>query len=283
MKSRKKVSRKKTARASRKTTTRRNSKRTHSGRRRFTRIKRGGTIPAPVIQRLRTFMVHNMLPLISQARPNIHLGHNPQPADGSITNVNDRFYRTFADIEFEDGDIKESIRNFIEEVQNPVKNTDKMKSIKEKYDAIIKKLEEEKKKQLAKQARELMVVGKAFTPQSQGGLLSSVVNVGPGAASASGGVSPPLGPFINPPFTFSPNPQRNPDYSTKTNTPSKPLSKKDTIIFNNNIDETGTPTQTPTKSISFSSPLHSPPPPSANDEQRLLGPDDAKTLDFDEP
>ena len=281
MKSRKKVSRKKTAMASRKTTTRRNSKRTHSGRRRFTRIKRGGTIPAPVIQRLRTFMVHNMLPLISQARPNIHLGHNPQPADGSITNVNDRFYRTFADIEFEDGDIKESIRNFIEEVQNPVKNTDKMKSIKEKYDAIIKKLEEEKKKQLANPSQGLMVVGKQFTPPPYQEK-SSFLNVARGA-SASGGVSPPLGPFINPPFTFSPNPQRNPDYSTKTNTPSKPLSKKDTIRFNNNIDETGTPTQTPTKSISFSSPLHSPPPPSANDEQRLLGPDDAKTLDFDEP
>jgi len=276
MKSRKKVSRKKMARASRKTSVRRNSKRTHSGRRRFTRIKRGGTIPAPVIQRLRTFMVHNMFPLISQARPNIYLGHNPQPADGSITNVNDRFYQTFADIEFEDGDIKESIRNFIEEVQNPVKNADKMKTIKEKYDAIMKKLEEEKKKPLANPSQGLMVVGKQFTPPPYQER-SSFLNVAGRGAAASGGESP-LDPFINPPFTFSPNPQRNPDYSTQNDTPLKPLSKKDTIRFNNNIDETGTPI----KSISFSSPLHSPPPPSANDEQRLLGPDDAKTLDFDE-
>jgi len=280
MKSRKKVSRKKMARASRKTSVRRNSKRTHSGRRRFTRIKRGGTIPAPVIQRLHTFMVHNMFPLISQARPNIHLGHNPQPADGSITNVNDRFYQTFADIEFEDGDIKESIRNFIEEVQNPVKNVDKMKSI---YDAIMKKLKEEKKKQLANPSQGLMVVGKQFTPPPSQER-SSFLNVGLGAA-ASGGVSPPLGRFINQPFR-SPNPQRYSDYSTNTNTPRKPLSKKDTFRVDDDIHETGTPTQTPTqtptptKHFSFLSPLHSPPPPLANDEQR---PDDAKTLDFDEP
>lgn len=280
MKSRKKVSRKKTtkAKASRKTSVRRNSKRTHSGRRRFTRIKRGGTITAPVIQRLRTFMVHKMRPLIYQARPNIYVGHDPQAADGSITNVNDRFYPTFADITFEDGDIKDSIQKFIEEVQNPVKNADKLKSIKGKYDAIMKKLDDEERKL----TKGLMVVGtrtfEPVKPTPRENIKRTYINVGPGAAAASGGESP-LGPFINPPFS-SPNIQRNPDYSTKPKTPLKPLSKKDTFRDDYDIDETGTHTQTPTQHISFLSRLDSPPPPSANDEERLLGPDDAKTLDF---
>jgi len=225
MKSRKKVSRKKTAtatataraRASRKTSVRRNIRHTHRRRQRFTRIKRGGTIPATVIQRLRTFMVHNMRPLISQARPNIHFGHDPQAADGSITNVNDRFYQTFTDITFEDGDIKESIRNFIEEVKNPVKNADKLKSI---YDAIMAKLKEEEEKQKQQQSR-TRVVGKSFRPLSYQERLS-LVDVGRGTAASGSDSS--IAPFINPPFR-SPNIQRNPDYSTNTNTPQKPLSK----------------------------------------------------------
>jgi len=231
-------------------------------------------------------MVHNMFPLISQARPNIHLGHNPQPADGSITNVNDRFYQTFADIEFEDGDIKESIRNFIEEVQNPVKNVDKMKSI---YDAIMKKLKEEKKKQLANPSQGLMVVGKQFTPPPSQER-SSFLNVGLGAA-ASGGVSPPLGRFINQPFR-SPNPQRYSDYSTNTNTPRKPLSKSERRPPppEQSLEITGTPLRNPFNvNGPITSPLFSPPPPHqrANEEneipQLLLSPGPAvRKITFDE-
>jgi len=237
----KKVSRKKTAtaRASRKTSVRRNIRHTHRRRQRFTRIKRGGTIPATVIQRLRTFMVHNMRPLIYQARPNIHFGHDPQAADGSITNVNDRFYRTFKDITFEDGDIKESIRNFIDEVKTPVKRANKIKSIQEKYDAIMKKLDDEENKL----TKGMMVVGtrtfEPIEPTPREKIKRTHINVGP-AAAASGGDSP-FGQFINQPFR-SPDTQRYSDYSTQKDTPSKPLSKSEIRPSpEQSLEITGTP------------------------------------------
>ena len=265
MKSRKKVSRKKTAHRTRMRRSRSRGDRTRN------KSNRGGMMRSARAV-VGTLVYHDILPLVEASRFINNVGYDPKPDDGSITKAYKRFYRTFADIPVDDG-IKESIRNLREELNDPVKNADKIKSI---YDAIMKKLEEEKKKPLANPSQGLMVVGKSFRPPSYQERLS-LVDVGRGA-SASGGDSPRFDQFVNPPFR-SPNPQRYPDYSTKPKTPLKPLSKKDTFRVDDDIDETGTPIQTPIKSISFLSPLHSPPPSSANDEQR---PDDAKTLVFDE-
>lgn len=276
MKSRKNESRKKTARH--KTSMRRNSKRTHGRRQRFTRIKRGGTITVPVIQKLRTFMVHNILPIVTQARPNIHLGHDPKPDEGGITNVNDRFYGTFEDIKFEDGDIKESIRNFIEEVKNPVKSADKSSTLMNKYNKIIKKLDEEEKKQ----TRGLMVVGtSAFTPNhtKTEKIKASFLDVGP----ASGGLSP-IASFINPPFS-SPKPERYPVYSTATVTPAKPPHKSETRPPNDGLAIIGTPLRPFELDVSITSP-NSPPPPSVREKKSnfLLSPSRGpyKQLNFDD-
>jgi hypothetical protein len=191
-------------------------------------------------------MVHNILPIVTQARPNIHLGREPQPDEGGITNVNDRFYGTFADIKFEDGDIKKSIRDFIEEVNNPVKGADKSSTLMDKYRTIIKKLDDEEKKQ----TKGLMVVGTSAFPAihtEPEKIKPSFLDVGLGAGAGAGagadadagGVSQ-ITPFINPPF-YSPNLKRYPHYSTQRETSTNPLSKSDIRTSDYELQITGTP------------------------------------------
>lgn len=103
-----------------------------------------------------------------------------------------------------------------------MKNADKMKLIKEKYDAIMAKLEEERKKQEQEQARErerergLMVVGEAYTPTSRS---QGVASVTPKIDKTM------LHQFVNQPFS-SPNLNGNPERSTQTATPAKPQPKR---------------------------------------------------------
>lgn len=129
MKSRKKVLRKKTV---------------HRTRMRRSRVcrrtKRGG-----MTRSARTLIYQDILPLIRAHQILYITGHDPQPHEGSITKAKERFYKTFADIPLDDG-IKESIRELHKELKDPVKIADKMKSIKDKYDAIMTKLEEERRK-----------------------------------------------------------------------------------------------------------------------------------------
>lgn len=277
MKSRKNVSRKKMARH--KTSMRRNSRRTHSGRRRFTRIKRGG-----MMRLARTLLYHDILPLLSKAKVTINIGRDPTPDEHAITKENERVYETILGIPVDDG-IKESIKNLREELENPVKTADKWSSILKAHHTIIKKLEEEKKKQLAKQATGLMVVGtSAFTPNhKETAIKASFLKVGPGAASGAGAASSsdsPFNEFINPPLTFSPNPERYPDYSTKTTEPKNPDDKSKFKPKPAEQLDYGTPPRNPFDNgeLPINSPYFSPPPPdqSANLEnenpQLLLSP-----------
>jgi len=210
MKSRKKISRKKTA--------------SRRSRRARNKSKRGG-----MMRSARTLLYHEILPLIRAQQIIYNTGHDPQPDQGSITKANERFYKTFADIPV-DGGIKESIRNLREELKDPVKNADKMKSIKDTYDAIMAKLEEERKKQEKARARGLMVVGKAYTPTSQ--YIASVTDV------SSPKMNQPIlqqfvnQQFVNQPFS-SPNTKRNPEYLPQTDTPSKPRAKSELSLLRN--------------------------------------------------
>jgi len=280
MKSQKKVSRKKTARASHKTSVRRNS-----GRRSFrirNKSRRGGMMRSARAV-VGTLVYRDILPLINARRIIYNTGHDPKPDDGSITKEDERFYRTFVDIPV-DSAIRTSINQLREEVKDPVKNADKMKLIKEKYDAIMKKLEEEKKKQLDNQDQKLMVVGKSFIPPSYQERLS-LVDVGP-LAAASGGESS-LGPFINQPFTFSPNSQRYSDYSTQKVTPTKPPSKS--VLrqkIPQDLEVTGTPLRNPFEhDVGPITSPNSPPPLSErqNKSNLLLSPGGVqKTFNFDD-
>lgn len=291
MKSRKKVSRKK---AAHKTRTRRSRNRNNR------RTKRGGMMRSARAV-AGTLLYHDILPLIRARQIINNTGRDPQPQEGSITLEDERFYRTFADIPVDDG-IKDSIRNLREELKNPVKNADKMKSIKEKYDAIIAKLEQERKKQIANQERRLMIVGKPSRQPSQ--YIASVTDVGSDVSSLKTN-QPILELFVNQPFS-SPNTTRNPDYSTQKGTPSKPPSKSELVphrpaAFEGN-DEPNTPskilfgTETPVPSPQVQSPP--PPPPQPQPEQRKtqenwnphlqsgpLSPDTTipKKLNFDQP
>ena len=211
MTSRKKVSRKKTA--------------SRRSRRARNKSKRGGMRSARAVAG--TLLYHEILPLIRAQQIIYNTGHDPQPDQGSITKANERFYQTFADIPVDDG-IKESIRNLREELKDPVKIADKMKSIKDKYDAIMAKLEEERKKKDQARARGLMVVGKAYTPTSQ--YIASVTDV-----SSPKMNQPILQQFVKPPFS-SPNIKRYPEYLPQTDTPAKPPAKSELGLLRNRED-----------------------------------------------
>ena len=217
MKSRKNVSRKKTARH--KTSTRRSSGRRSIRNR--NKSRRGGMLRS-ARKIAGTLLYHDILPLLSRARLNIQLGREPTPDEYAITKENDRYYGTILDIPADDG-IKTSIEELRKELENPVKTADKIKSINEKYDTIMKKLEEERKKQLAKQSQGLMVVGKQFTSSPR--LVLSAIDVGSSSTpTPSSNVSPKstaISDLVKRPFT---TPTRS-DYSTKTTEPKNPDDK----------------------------------------------------------
>jgi hypothetical protein len=203
MKSRKKVSRKKTA--------------SRRSRRARNKSKRGGMVgSARAIAG--TFFYHEILPLIREYHQFIHItGHDPQPDEGSITKANERFYQTFKDIPIDNG-IKESIQELRKELNHPLKTADKMKSIKDKYDAIMTKLEEERKKQkqIPNKQQSLKVISYS-RPALQHIVTDHVSspNINKGSI---------LEQFVNPPFS-SPNLTRNTEYSTQKKTPDKPQTK----------------------------------------------------------
>lgn len=263
MKSRKKVSRKKT---SHKTRTRRSRSRG--------RTKRGGMFAAA-----RRTVYHDILPLLSQARVNIHLGHVPKQDEGSITKENERFYETILDIPVDDG-IKESIKNLRDELSNPVKSADKWSSVLKAYNIIIKKLEEEKRKQSKKQSSAIKVVGKPFTPTPRI-QVASAIGVAPSPQFLN--KQDILDSFVNLPFS-SPNRKRNPQYSSQQITSANPRPKNEltperTADGASDAPHPETPIRNPfTIEGPVSSPFRSPPPPdfTTNNEnynpQLLLSP-----------
>ena len=270
MKSRKKVSRKKTARH--KTSTRRSSGRRSIRNR--NKSRRGGMLRSARAV-AGTLLYHDILPLLSRARLNIQLGREPTPDEYAITKENDRYYGTILDIPADDG-IKTSIEELRKELENPVKTADKMKSINEKYDTIMKKLEEERKKQLAKQEQKLMVVGKQFTSPR---LVLSAIDVGSSSTpTPSSNVSPKstaISDLVKRPFS---TPTRS-DYSTNKPQPDILPSKPEIRPPGQPLGEV-TPLRNPFNDIGpIDSPqFDSPPPPdqSANLEnenpQLLLSP-----------
>jgi len=259
MKSRKKVSRKKTA--------------SRRSRRARNKSKRGGMMRSARAV-AGTLIYHDILPLIRAHQIIYNTGHDPQPEQGSITKANESFYQTFADIPVDDG-IKQSIRNLREELNNKVKIADKMKSIKDKYDAIMTKLEEERQKQEQARARGLMVVGKAYTPTSQ--YIASVTDVSSPKMNQIN-----LHQFVNQPFS-SPNIERYPEYLPQTDTPAKPPTKSElgrrnqaeVDVDDNDRDGQEIPskilfgTETP---MSSPPPFRSPPPPDQKRNQENRNP-----------
>jgi hypothetical protein len=266
MKSRKKVSRKK---AAYKTRIRRS--RGHSNR----RTKRGGMMRSARAV-AGTLLYHDILPLLSRASVNINFGRDPKADEYSITKQNERFYKTILDFPVDDG-INDSIEKLREELTNPVKTADKIKSIKEKYDAIIKKLDEEERKQMNKQSpQDMMVVGKQFTSSHRP--ILSATGLSPSSTPNSNypGISRTISTVVNQPFSTP----RRPDYSTNKPEPDTLPSKGEIRADDDRKQpEYGTPIRNPFKEgVPTNSPYFSPPPPdqTANQEnqnpQMLLSP-----------
>jgi hypothetical protein len=280
MKSRKKVSHKKAA--PHKTRSRRSHSRIRSKR----QTKRGGMFgakPISMIQRLRTFMIHEIRPLVSPELITYTTGYDPKPSDHSVTKANERFYRSFVDIP-PDSSIKVSIKDLYKELKDPVKNADKMNTIKKKYDEIIKMLDEEEKKQQAEQSRQaaMNAMGKQFTPPTP--VLSATVVGSSSTPNSKSARSSAISSLVNPPFSTP----RQPDYSTNKPEPDTLPSKGEIRPPGQSLGE-GTPPRNPFDKGEppINSPYFSPPPPnqSGNQENQnplLLSPDPAlvKILNF---
>ncbi len=184
-----------------------------------------------------------------------HILHTapPQASDGKIAKEVQR-YGTFADIPV-DG-FEWSIEELQKELENPVKNFEKINTL---YDKIMKTKKEEEQKQ---QDKENSMKSKRSTalPYSQspvGGLPHSLQHPGGNPQRTSTDF---LSQFIKQPFT-TPNIDRDKDYSTNSVTPIKPRSKM-YIREGDGLGEDEDEDEGPVIHLAFMSPIRSPPPPS---------------------
>ena len=120
--------------------------RTRTRSRTHTRVKRGGmfsigsTLAKTARETIGTVLVHDIRPLFIQYNQYI-AGINPKPEDGYVVINGDKFFQSFADIPI-DSEIKASIRNFKEELENPVQTFDKAVTT---FKNLIKILDDRKK------------------------------------------------------------------------------------------------------------------------------------------
>jgi hypothetical protein len=109
-----------------------------------TRVKRGGMMSAlrqfNIRQKIEQQLFHNVSELLRQYE--YIVSTPPQASDGNIVNNGQR-YGTFADIPVDP--VKSSIEELKKELKNDVKSFEKIKTL---YDKIMKKVEEEKRKQM---------------------------------------------------------------------------------------------------------------------------------------
>jgi len=177
----------------------------------------------------------------------------PQASDGKIAKEVQR-YGTFVDIPV-DG-FERSIEEFQKELDNPVKNFEKIKTL---YDKIMKTVEEEKIKQQIeenskkpKQSTALQfsqspsnVVSQNYLQQSKGNPQHNIGDV--------------LSQFIHQPFT-TPNIDRHKQYSTNSVTPIKPSSKRDIRQGQGQGQGQGEDDGRTARHLAFMSPIRSQPP-----------------------
>jgi len=259
-------------------------RRTRAGTRRRSRsygnrrtgVKRGGMLRRAgeaAKTAARTYFDHDVLPLLT--RYHNYVGYNPHPSDGSVVKYRERYYNTFADIPIDEG-TKATInilKNELNDLKDPVKNFDKIKSA---YDKVISKLEEEKR---AQEDKENGV--KSKTNQTSTFSLSPFSSVSPFDSQHKGHQRTQrvgaLSQIMNKPFG-TPDTVRYPGYSSDSATPAKPR-PKGTIGGVVDEDDDGTARVLFGVKTPQSSPIRSPPPPSSsnpsgpeNKENELFSP-----------
>lgn len=176
----------------RNTTRSRNVKKTKRRRHRQ-KTKRGGMHRAVSAARstLGTTYYHEFIPLLTQYRTYLLTQKAPLPSDGVMVNHGDKYRTLLEGVEIDDG-VKESIRNFKKELEDPVKGVDKFKALAEMYNKLISRLEEEERKRKIESANQQALARgntSSFTSQRLASLLSSSQRT-PSSQSPSASSSP---------------------------------------------------------------------------------------------
>jgi len=184
----------------------------------------------------------------------------PQASDGKIAKEVQR-YGTFVDIPV-DG-FERSIEEFQKELENPVKNFEKINTL---YDKIMETVEHEKRKQQIEENSEKSKRSTAlpFSQSPSNDVSQYYLQQSKGNPQRNRGDV--LSQFIHKPFT-TPKIDRHKQYSTNSVTPIKPRSKMDIregdgLGEDEDEDEGQGEDYEPARHLAFMSPIRSPPPPS---------------------
>ena len=176
-----------------------------------THIKRGGMfsrVARPALantarETIGTVLFHDIRPLFVRYNQYI-AGINPKPEDGYVVINGDKFFQSFADIPI-DSEIKASIRNFKEELENPVQTFDKTVTT---FKNLIKILDD-RKKERDKENRRPPGDSSYLTPyfkSSTSSTLSPLSTLSlPGNTTQSPRLN--LNPYIQTPFRSPSNPK----------------------------------------------------------------------------
>lgn len=192
--------------------TRRARTRTRTRTRRRSCVKKGGmfrSLARGPRNMASLFINHNVLPLIREYEYRVG-ALNPKPTDGVVTPDRLKYFNSFEDIPVDDG-IKRSIEELKKEVNNPVKNLDKIVTAYKNATETTKKIEDDKRK---------------TKPDTQPPSSQFIQMISPYMLRNS--VLPSTTSLVDSPRNETPqtpNTNLNRDYSTDINTSIKPPSK----------------------------------------------------------
>ena len=183
----------------RNTTRSRNVKKTkrRSRHRRRQRTKRGGmhrAVFAAARSTLGTTYYHEFVPLLKRYRQHLLTKEIPTPSQGSVVPFGERHHTIFEGVEIDDG-TKYMIKNMPEEdLNNPVKWGEKVKTL---YDKVISGLEEEERKRKIESAHQQAHARGNPRPVTGQGLASLLTPSQRTSSSSSSSAS--SSPFANTP------------------------------------------------------------------------------------
>jgi hypothetical protein len=176
------------------------------------KTKRGGMQRA--VSAARTSYFYTLVPLLKQYHNYLLTTKAPLPSDGVMVNYGEKYRTLLEGVEIDNG-IKESIRNFKNELDGPVKGADKFKELAEMYNKLISELERKRKEKGEPTIYQRSIGSFQNTAASQSPLLylqgKSYGSQSPSSSSSSSSSSP-----------FAHTPQKL--TRVHFNTPSKPKS-----------------------------------------------------------
>jgi hypothetical protein len=153
---------------------------------------------------IRTTLYHDIIPLLTQYRHYLLTKEAPKASDGFIVPHGDKYYTLFEGIEIDEG-TKESIKNWKDDLNDPPKTLEKLKSL---YDKVTAGLE----KKHNKQGQIVQEQNKAF--QSPNSSLTGILQITP-LQRPQEQVSPEQASSESP-FAHTPTSLRYPHFQTPT-------------------------------------------------------------------